>query len=214
MVLGRRSGFLLGFGKNKWKAPSQLAEKNGEIDYSENIPKKYTLKKKTIPSLKLTANAPENRPSQKEISSSNHPFFGCENVSFRGCICFQEQTQTQTRWESRYPGWCLTPTLLLICSSFNRENGYPLLICSSLSTAQVKISIFTELELELQKESPKGWLIHGFVPTVTVALSIKIMETKHMWIQFILIYLIYIYIFIFMEYMEYIFIIYYIYVFI
>ena len=31
-----------------------------------------------------------------------------------------------------------TPTLLLICSSFSRENGYPLLICSSLSTAQVR----------------------------------------------------------------------------
>ena len=29
-----------------------------------------------------------------------------------------------------------TPTLLLICSSFSRKNGYPLLVCSSLSTAQ------------------------------------------------------------------------------
>ncbi len=35
-----------------------------------------------------------------------------------------------------YTGWCSTLTLLLICSSFSRENGYPLLICSSLSTAQ------------------------------------------------------------------------------
>ena len=33
-------------------------------------------------------------------------------------------------------GWCSTPTVLLICSSFSRENGHPLLICSSLSTAQ------------------------------------------------------------------------------
>ena len=33
-------------------------------------------------------------------------------------------------------GWCLTPTLLLICSSFSRENGHIFLICSSLSTAQ------------------------------------------------------------------------------
>ena len=33
-------------------------------------------------------------------------------------------------------GWCSTPTLLLICSSFSRENGHPLLICSSLSTVQ------------------------------------------------------------------------------
>ena len=33
-------------------------------------------------------------------------------------------------------GWCSTPTLLLICSSFSTENGHPLLICSSLSTTQ------------------------------------------------------------------------------
>ena len=33
-------------------------------------------------------------------------------------------------------GWCLTPTLLLICSSCSRENDHPLLICSSLSTSQ------------------------------------------------------------------------------
>ncbi len=36
-------------------------------------------------------------------------------------------------------GWCLTPTLLLICSSFSRENCHLLLICSSLSTAQIKM---------------------------------------------------------------------------
>ena len=33
-------------------------------------------------------------------------------------------------------GWCSTPTYLLICSSFNRENGTFFLICSSLSTNQ------------------------------------------------------------------------------
>ena len=33
-------------------------------------------------------------------------------------------------------GKCLTPTQLLICSSFGRENGHLLLICSSLSTSQ------------------------------------------------------------------------------
>ncbi len=37
-------------------------------------------------------------------------------------------------------GWCLTPTLLLICSSFSRENGNIFLICSSLSTAQIGVS--------------------------------------------------------------------------
>ena len=34
-------------------------------------------------------------------------------------------------------GWCSTPTLLLICSSFSRENCHFFLICSSLSTAQL-----------------------------------------------------------------------------
>ena len=42
-------------------------------------------------------------------------------------------------------GWCSTPTQLLICSSFNRENGHPLLICSSLSTAQI---LFTYMWLQ------------------------------------------------------------------
>ena len=44
---------------------------------------------------------------------------------------------------SSFTGWCLTPTLLLICSSFSRENGHIFLICSSLSTAQF---IFLPLE--------------------------------------------------------------------
>ena len=47
-------------------------------------------------------------------------------------------------WKKHVTGWCSTPTLLLICSSFSRENGHPLLICSSLSTAQVKKSLALE----------------------------------------------------------------------
>ncbi len=35
-------------------------------------------------------------------------------------------------------GWCSTLSLLLICSSFSGENGHPLLICSSLSTTQLR----------------------------------------------------------------------------
>ena len=36
----------------------------------------------------------------------------------------------------------LNPHLVAtLCSSFSRENGYPLLICSSLSTAQIDILI-------------------------------------------------------------------------
>ena len=38
---------------------------------------------------------------------------------------------------STISGWCLTPTLLLICSSFSRGYYHPLLICSSLSTCQI-----------------------------------------------------------------------------
>ncbi len=38
-------------------------------------------------------------------------------------------------------GWCSTLTLLLMCSSSNMENCHPLLIRSSLSTAQLYIYI-------------------------------------------------------------------------
>ncbi len=40
--------------------------------------------------------------------------------------------------ETTLTGKCLTPTQLLICSSFSRETGHLLLICSSLSTSQLK----------------------------------------------------------------------------
>ena len=55
--------------------------------------------------------------------------FGVQNKSFS--------------WTGK-AGWCSTPNQLLICSSFSRENGHPLLICSSLSTAQ-KI-IFVDMD--------------------------------------------------------------------
>ena len=45
------------------------------------------------------------------------------------------------RWlntKSFLTGKCLTPTQLLICSSFSRKNGHLLLVCSSLSTSQLK----------------------------------------------------------------------------
>ena len=49
-------------------------------------------------------------------------------VSRSGCNCLT--------------GWCSTLTLLLICSSFSRENGHPLLIYSSLSTSQIIFNMF------------------------------------------------------------------------
>ena len=52
---------------------------------------------------------------------------------------------------NKITGWCSTPTQLLICSSFNRENGHPLLICSSLSTAQISNWSF-----------PKIWKVYLF----------------------------------------------------
>ena len=63
------------------------------------------------------------------------------------------------------PGKCSTPTLLLICSSFSRENGHLFLICSSLSTA-----LLLGLDLLLghvadgkssKQYSPKWWVYHG-----------------------------------------------------
>ena len=51
-------------------------------------------------------------------------------------------------------GWCSTLTMLLICSSFRRENGYPLLICSSLSTAQVgKYTPYMDPSWEMQEKT-------------------------------------------------------------
>ena len=40
-----------------------------------------------LPSLKLTANSPENRPKRpnRKGSYSNHPFSGAKHVSFRDC---------------------------------------------------------------------------------------------------------------------------------
>ena len=60
-------------------------------------------------------------------------------------VTFQRQPDPQTNkppkttipLSNSVSGWCSTPTLLLICSSFSTENGHPLLICSSLSTTQV-----------------------------------------------------------------------------
>ena len=45
----------------------------------------------------------------------------------------------------RLSGKCLTPTQLLICSSFSRENGHVLLVCSSLSTSQYYFNFSSRL---------------------------------------------------------------------
>ena len=46
------------------------------------------------------------------------------------------------------PGWCSTPTYLLICSSFNRENGYPLLITVLQIRPRMKALQSNRLETE------------------------------------------------------------------
>ena len=57
----------------------------------------------------------------------------------------------------RQAGWCSTLTVLLICSSFSREYGHPLLICSSLSTAQQGISAIEFLHaLKCERHSLSG----------------------------------------------------------
>ena len=55
-----------------------------------------------------------------------------------------------------FPGWCSTLILLLICSSFSRENGHPLFICSSLSMFFCFCWVFPPL----QSSNPPVSLIH------------------------------------------------------
>ena len=58
-------------------------------------------------------------------------------------------------------GKCLTPTQLLICSSFSRENVHLLLICSSLSTTQTttKRTIWvTGFTTNFETKATIGWL--------------------------------------------------------
>ena len=74
-------------------------------------------------------------PNLKQVSPGVRSVFHFKNnltetLKKRGLV----QGLPQKVWGTT--GWCSTPTLLLICSSFSRENGHPLLICSSLSTAQ------------------------------------------------------------------------------
>ncbi len=45
-------------------------------------------------------------------------------------------TKSEFHDENECTGQCSTPAILLICSSFSREDGHLLLICSSLSTSQ------------------------------------------------------------------------------
>ena len=49
---------------------------------------------------------------------------------------------------------------MLICSSFSRENGYPLLICSSLSTAQI---IFHQPGFPWNKGNLTRWLLQNSI---------------------------------------------------
>ena len=67
-------------------------------------------------------------------------------TSIQESLCTKSGMKMLNMHKTCLSGWCSTPTLLLICSSFSRENGYPFLICSSLSTAQLYIpmSMYTE----------------------------------------------------------------------
>ncbi len=76
------------------------------------------------------------RVCKKEMQHQHKKKAWGNNYKETRCSFLQKETSKQ---HQSITGWCLTPTLLLICSSFSRENGYPLLICSSLSTAQLKI---------------------------------------------------------------------------
>ena len=60
-----------------------------------------------------------------------------KNCTLVACQRLKKKTTHNTKLPKKKSGWCSTPTYLLICSSFSRENGHPLLICSSLSTNQI-----------------------------------------------------------------------------
>ena len=64
------SSFFLIFRKHLW-----IEDPTGSTDSLHPHPP--SKKKKHLPTLKLTAKAPENRPSLKGNSSSNHPIFRC-----------------------------------------------------------------------------------------------------------------------------------------
>ena len=95
------------------------------------------------------------KPSQSFILQNMFPGFPNPHGGQRQKFTAQRVTkgfrQGQTlkvkkgqSWKNKDPGasgifsgWCSTLTLLLICSSFSRENVHLLLICSSLSTTQI-----------------------------------------------------------------------------
>ena len=58
---------------------------------------------------------------------ANPPVSPPNFAHWRGCPRSPGHTKTLYEW-SWLSGWCSTLTLLLICSSFNRENGHPLLM--------------------------------------------------------------------------------------
>ena len=66
--------------------------------------------------------------------------------------CIQETSRNLPEKCMYLSGWCSTPTQLFICSSFSRENGHPLLICSSLSTAQLCFNLRQSFAGEKPKE--------------------------------------------------------------
>ena len=88
---------------------------------------------------------PKKSRKQKESKSRSYFFFTKHFWIFRdfSFLNYPEKNKYST-------GWCSTPTLLLICSSFSRENGYPLLICSSLSTPQSRTSCSIKVHLDVK----------------------------------------------------------------
>ena len=69
------------------------------------------------------------------VISSGHGRSGQTSV---GCGK-EDEEMNFSKHNHSLAGWCSTPTLLLICSSFSREIGHRLLIGLSLSTAQLDI---------------------------------------------------------------------------
>ena len=79
----------------------------------------------------------------------NHQLVGC--FFSPGCYWLATLVEkNKSSWiiapNKNIAGWRSTPTLLLICSSFSRENGHSLLICSSLSTARIGVNFNESLK--------------------------------------------------------------------
>ena len=88
----------------------------------------------------------KKKKQKKHMPAYSMGWWTCLFTQKNTCV-YSILSKDQQKSVSSKTGKCLTPSQLLICSSFSRENGYLLLICSSLSTSQ-KRNILQTIGLE------------------------------------------------------------------